>query len=186
MRSLAEEGDLRLRVAEEADIPLLARWRSDPRVLEFYSGRDRPLDAAGVRAHYFERGDEPPTDRVEEYTPCLVEEGRQPVAFVQFYRLRPSDARTFGYAADGRSFGLDLFVGDPTHWGRGLGSRILRLAVRFLREEKGARRVVADPRAGNPRSIGALEKAGFRKARRLPQHEVFEGVARDCWLMEWP
>lgn len=184
---MGSHADLTLRGAEESDIPLLARWRSDPKVLEFYSGRDRPLDEEGVRRHYFARADEPGSPAgVEEYQPCIAELAGRPVAFVQFYLLRRSDALDFGYPSSERSFGIDLFIGAPELWGKGLGTRILVLTRDFLVREKAAKRIVADPRADNFRSIRALERAGFRKVRVLPGHEVFEGVVRDCWLMEYP
>ena len=41
-----------LRPLAESDFPLMARWLSDPRVLEWYHGRDRPLDVDAVAAQY--------------------------------------------------------------------------------------------------------------------------------------
>ena len=186
MAVLCTEGRLTLRSAEEVDIPLMARWRSDPGVIEFYSGRDRPLDEAGVRRHYFARSDEPLIGGVEEYQPCIVEVDRRPFGFVQFYRLRPTDAIEFGYPLSERTFGLDFFIGDTALWGQGLGTQLIALAVNYLVVEKHAKRVVSDPRVDNPRSVRALEKARFRKVRKLPNHETFEGSSRDCWLMEYP
>ena len=48
---------------------------------------------------------------------------------------------------------------------------------------EGAQRVVIDPRVENLRAIRCYEKAGFRKARRLPRHERHEGRWCDAWLM---
>lgn len=186
MTTICSAGHLTIRAAEETDIPLIARWRSDPRVIEFYSGRDRPLGEAGVRRHYFDRSDVPPAGSVHEYQPCVAEVDERPIGFVQFYRLRPADSEEFGYRLPERTFGLDLFIGDPSLWGQGFGTLLIILTVKYLATEKGVKRVVADPRADNPRSIRALEKAGFRRVRKLPAHEKFEGALQDCWLMEYP
>lgn len=184
MDVIAQASDLLIRAAEEGDVPLLARWRSDPRVLAFYSGRDRPLDEEGVRRKYFGQGTDPSATKVEEYQACLVEQESNPVGFVQFYRLLEPELASFELPRDERVFGLDLFLGDPANWGHGLGTRVIGMTRDHLRGARRATRVVADPRVENPRSLRAFEKAGFRKTRFLPAHEAFEGRPCDCWLVE--
>ncbi len=39
-----ERGDVGLRTLEPSDAGLLVKWLSDPVVLEFYEGRNRPHD----------------------------------------------------------------------------------------------------------------------------------------------
>lgn len=186
MRRLRALPGLVLRAAEPGDIPLLARWRSDPRVLEFYAGRDRPLDERGVRERYFGRRRDPATGRFYEFRACVAENDEGPVAFLQYYRLPVADARLFGCSSGDRAFGVDLLIGPPALWGRGLGSRLLSLARDYLIETRRATRVMADPRAENRRSVRAFEKAGFRKRRLLPARAIHEGARQDCWLMEYP
>jgi aminoglycoside 6'-N-acetyltransferase len=185
VKVLAYAPGIVLRSLEERDVPIMARWRSDPRVIEFYSGRDRPLDEERVRRHYFGRSSELARS-VEEYQPCIVEMEGHPVAFVQYSLLPPEEARKFGYPLTERSFGVDLLIGNPRLWGKGLGTRVIELTRDHLLEVRRAKRVVADPRVDNPESVRAFEKSGFRRVRRLPNHVVFEGVPRDCWLMEHP
>lgn len=186
MRVLASAAGLLLRAAETTDVPLLAKWRSDPQILEFYGGRDRPLDENAVRKDYFRRRRDPATGRFFEYRPCIVEVDQAPVAFVQYFRLPIQEAALFGYPSNERTYGLDFFIGDPVLWGKGLGPRVIELARDFLCEMRGASRVVADPRVDNPRSVRALEKARFRKIRVLRARELHEGAPRDCWLVEYP
>jgi len=186
MALLRSAPGLRLRTVEPADVPLLARWRSDPRVLELYAGRDRPLDEEGVRARYFRPHRDPTTGRFYEYRACVAETGSGPVGFVQYYRLPRGDAELFGCPPEERAYGVDLFLGEPTLWGRGLGSQVLALVRDHLVERRDARRIFADPRVENLRSVRALEKAGFRKVRVLPARSVHEGIRSDCWLMEYP
>ena len=186
MRILGSATGLLLRAAETTDMPLLAQWRSDAQILQFYGGRDKPLDEKAVRDHYFGRRRDPATGRFFEYRPCIVESDRGPIAFVQYYRLPVQESALFGYPPEDRTYGLDFLIGDPSLWGKGLGTRIIELTRDFLCEMRGASRVVADPRVDNPRSIRALEKARFRKVRILPARELHEGIRRDCWLVEYP
>ena len=185
MQVLRSEGGLLLRRAGASDVPVLARWRSDPRVLEFYGGRDRALNERGVRDRYFVRHRDPDTGRYYEFQPCLVKRDARPVAFVQYYRLPKFEQGLFDDAPGDLTYAIDFFIGEPALWGQGLGTRMIGLVRDYLLEHRGARRVVADPRVDNPRSVRALEKAGFRKVRVLPGREVHEGGRRDCWFMQF-
>jgi len=58
--------------------------------------------------------------------------------------------------------------------------------VKYVRENLGANQIIMDPQAWNTRAIRCYEKAGFRKLKWLPNHELHEGQWRDCWLMVFP
>lgn len=62
---------------------------------------------------------------------------------------------------DCRHASIDIFLG-PQHQGRGLGSDALRLAARWLFEERGHHRLTIDPARANHRAIRAYEAVGFR------------------------
>jgi len=183
---LRTESDLELRTARRTDVRQLSRWLTDPRVLAFYGGRDRPLTPTAVVRHYFRRRRDPATGRFYEYQACIVERSGKPVGFVQYYRLTKGEARLVGPSGSARTYGIDLFLGDPALWGTGLGPSVIELTRDYLREARAATRVIADPRADNVRSVRAFRKAGFRQVRLLPQRELHEGVLHDCWLMEYP
>jgi aminoglycoside 6'-N-acetyltransferase len=175
-----------VRRVELGDVPVLARWLSDPRVLEHYGGRDKPLNEAGVRAHYFQRRRDRVTGRFYEYHPCIVELDGRPIGFVQFYRWPASEIVALGYSPVERTYGIDLFLGEPELWGKGSGTRVVEIVRDHLIEKREARRVVLDPGTENTRAIRAYEKAGFRKIRVMSSQEMHEGKVRDCWLMEYP
>ncbi|HYF94185.1 MAG TPA: GNAT family N-acetyltransferase [Symbiobacteriaceae bacterium] len=162
-----------------ADIAAMARWLSDPRVLEFYEGRDRPHDEELVRQVFIigMAG----TDEVA----CIVEYEGRPLGYVQFYPLDEAGLREYGCSPGLFTYGMDQFIGEPAYWCRGLGTAMIRLVVDHLVRERGAQRVVMDPVVSNGRAIRAYEKCGFRKVRVLPQKEYAEGCWHDCWLMEY-
>lgn len=187
MKVLWSTPDLVLRALEDRDIPLLARWRSDRRVMDSYAVLRGRVSAAQVRSLFFRdaRSRDPATGRFYEYRSCIVEERGTPVAFVQYHRLRTSDAQLLGRPSDEHSYEVDLFVGEPELWGKGLGSKIIALTRDHLRSHRGAVRIVAVPYADNARSIRAFEKAGFRRARTLPGAYAAQGRG-DGVLMEFP
>lgn len=170
--------DLALRRLAAGDAPLLARWLSDPRVLAFYEGRDRPFDEAAVRATFLDRNDD------GDVTQCIVLHQAAPIGFLQFYPLDAASRAEYGYAADLRAFGMDQFLGEPDRWSQGIGTRLVAGVAAHLIAAYRAEIVTVDPRIDNPRAIRCYEKAGFRRARLLPRHELHEGCWRDCWLME--
>ncbi|MHB0886637.1 MAG: GNAT family N-acetyltransferase [Bacillota bacterium] len=176
-------GDRNLRIRrmsdDPADVTLMSGWLTDPRVLEFYEGRDRPFDERLVREKYAPRTEGGPV------VPCIIEEATagSPIGYIQFYPVGPAEAPEYGLGEAAGVYGLDLFLGWPEEWGKGLGARTLRLMLAYLFQTREARRVVVDPHVGNPRAIRAYEKVGFRRVKLLPAHEWHEGRMVDCWLM---
>lgn len=172
-----QETDLALRRLIPDDAPLLAKWLSDPRVLEYYEGRDRPFDEAAVRAKFIARNE-------SAITQCVVLYQGAPIGYVQFYPLEDADLAEYAYPPGIRAFGMDQFIGEPGQWGRGIGTRLVAGVAQHLISTYGAQRVTLDPHRDNPRAIRCYEKAGFRIVRLLRQHELHEDAWRDCWLME--
>lgn len=172
---IVDEGSLRVRHLVEADAPLLVRWLSDPRVLEFYGGRDRPYDVGSIRQSFFNE---------EPITRCMVEWQGRSIGYLQFYEVPPSEMTEYGYRADEPVYGMDQFIGEPELWNRGIGTRTVAAVARYLKASR-ALRVVTDPETWNVRAVRSYEKAGFRKVRLLPKHEWHEGQMRDSWLMEY-
>jgi aminoglycoside 6'-N-acetyltransferase len=62
---------------------------------------------------------------------------------------------------DYRHAGLDIFLA-PEFQGRGFGPRALRLAARWLIDERGHHRLTIDPDRANERAIRAYAAIGFR------------------------
>ncbi|MBI4219965.1 MAG: acetyltransferase [Chloroflexi bacterium] len=162
------------------DYVLMAKWLSDPAVLEFYEGRDKPFDLKQVKAKFGSRA--MGKDRV---VPCIFEINGIAAGYVQFYPHDDEAMAEYELEAGLTAFGIDMFIGNTALWGRGIGPRVLRALARYLVRERGATVITLDPHASNERAIRAYEKAGFAKHKMLPAHELHEGEWRDCWLMVW-
>lgn len=171
----------RLRDAD-ADYEAMARWQSDPRVLEWYGGRDQPLSLGSVTAQYGPdaRGETP-------LTPNLILRDGAPAGYLQYYPVEGGERAKYELESDGtdprRIYAMDLFIGEPALWGSGIGGAVINAVTAFLIAELGADLVVIDPRVANHRAIRCYEKCGFRIVNRLPAHELHEGRHDDCWLM---
>ena len=176
--TVAQREELAIRRMRDGldDYTLMSGWLSDPRVLEFYEGRDNPFDPAQVRDKYGPRA------RGEDHVvPCILEFEGRAIGYMQYYPVL--DGSEYEIEDDEDVFGVDLFIGEPDLWDRGIGTRAVKVLVEYLLGEIGAARVVIDPAVTNARAVRCYEKSGFRRVKLLPRHELHEGTRRDCWLM---
>jgi aminoglycoside 6'-N-acetyltransferase len=173
--------ELTFRPITDADVPLLARWLSDPLVIEWWYGVTHPFDEEMVRKEYLD-GADPDTDH------AIVELDGVPVGFQEWYPLlacEPADVAKFenlGVSVDG-GFGIDQFVGESKLHNRGIGSRLVRAMSDWLLAERGAVVVGTAPVIENARAVRAYEKAGFRPVGVMPEFDELDGEQRDCLLM---
>lgn len=175
---LFHNGALGIRTLEPEDAALLAKWLSDPAVLQYYEGRDRPRDMELVRKHFYEE--------IDDNTPCIIEFNSTPIGYLQFYEIDDDEKEEYGYAGkSGKIYGMDQFIGEIAYWNRGIGSQLIKDTVDYLIGHKEAAIIVMDPQAWNARALRVYEKNGFVKKKYLERHEWHEGEYRDCWLIEY-
>jgi aminoglycoside 6'-N-acetyltransferase len=128
----------------EKDAGLLLIWMSSPHVQPWWT----------------EDGSTP-EDEVEEAlgficsddgAAFIIELNKRPVGYIQYYHYGPDQPEG--------ALGIDLFIGDVSLTGEGLGPQSLRQFGDDLLT-KGATRLVIDPASSNDRAISAFRKAGF-------------------------
>ncbi len=134
-----------IRAVAEADLPLIAGWRAQPHVTQWWGEPDVEPEA--------EKLGDPNID------PWLVEFDGRPFAFLQDYRVHAWNPHPFSYLPP-RARGLDLFIGEADMVGQGHGQRFLRQHVEAL-FARGVPAAGADPHPDNLRAQRAYEKAGF-------------------------
>ena len=170
-------GDLAVRELTIADEPTMSRWLTDPRILDYWGGRDHPLDIAGVHQEFFL---EPDNNAIQ----CIVDYRGEPLGYIQFYAAEDEiKLNNWHVPVEQHVWGIDLFIGEPDYWGKGLGTELLIATVAYIRRTYHPDKVVIDPKADNARAIRSYEKAGFRIAKLLPHYEFHEGHYTDNWLM---
>lgn len=175
---LFQADELSVRLLEPEDAALLVKWLSDPRVLKYYEGRDRPHDMELVRHNFYEDHD--------EVAQCIIQYRNNPIGYIQFYVIDAEEVEEYDYTDySGPIFGMDQFIGETDYWNQGIGSSLIQAMVNYLGVHKGASKIVMDPQAWNARALRVYEKNGFRKKKFLENHEMHEGKLRDCWLMEY-
>ena len=157
----------------EADIELLIAWRADRRVNEWYGG----LEEATPEALRVDWDDEAWCER------GIIELESRPVGFVQWYPAEAETAAQYRLPPGPRYWGIDIFLGEPSLFGQGIGTQVVRMLSNQLLDEHIADIVVIDPHQRNKRAIRSYEKAGFVYSHDLPAHEVQDGITYDGVLM---
>lgn len=158
------------RPLEEGDVLVLHGWLNEPHVVETYGlGRRPTQEETSAEVLPRVRGEVPTRPYV-----LLVDD--VPSGYVQTYRVLDHATYAAEIGVTDEAHGMDLFLGDPSLVGRGIGSAAIR---RFVEEvifaDPAAVAVVADPPSTNPRSVGAFRKAGFRTWRRIVPTEPGTG-----------
>lgn len=146
-----------LRAPDRDDIDTFVRWFNDARVTRFLS-MDSPLSRA-AEEQWFDR--------------MLASQGKDAYHFVMCLRENGERLGTIGL------FGMDLkhgsavmgiAIGEPSNWGRGLGTDALRALLDFGFGTLRLDRITLDVYAFNDRARRSYEKCGF----------VLEGTARQA------
>ncbi len=174
------EGPVSLRPLTPEDAPLLLRWLTDSRNLEYWEGPGTVFTPERIQEDFYQDG--------WNASQCIIQYEGRDIGYMQAYELDEEMFREYQYPyTPERVFGIDQFIGEPELWGKGIGRRFIGLLCRWLHEARGAKAVVLDPHGDNPRAIRCYEACGFRKVKLLPKHELHGGEMVDCWLMakEW-
>ena len=178
---LAGDGDLVLRRMRAGDLPLMARWRSEPHVRRWWEmdGDPVPYTVEDAREDYG-----PDLEPGAQTTAAIIVMANRPVGYVQWYRWSDyPEAAEMGVPEDRDAFGLDIFIGEADVVGTGVGSATVDLACRTLFAERNASCVALLTALDNEPAQRAYEKAGMRKVRHALDTDIKDGKRVESWLM---
>jgi len=91
----------------------------------------------------------------------------------------------------GRDAFVGLGIGETEYWGKGYGTDVMNVLLRFAFTEINLRRVTLSVFEYNPRAIRSYEKAGFRHEGYLRNflnraghrwNEIYMGILREEWM----
>lgn len=117
---LISHGHLTIRLLTIEDKKVLAKWMSDPTVLQYYQGRDEPLDMEKVTEIFYD----PDTEDIQ----CIIEYDGIPIGYIQYYLLDEESRQIYDYHDTTEIiYGMDQFIGEPAYWNRGIEESALYL-----------------------------------------------------------
>ncbi|PFG13414.1 GNAT family N-acetyltransferase [Bacillus sp. es.036] len=170
MHPIIKNGDVSIRYLKDGDGKYLLKWLTDPAVLTYYEGKDRPYTYEKVLEDFFLDDDE---------TRCLVLFKNTPIGYIQFYLMIEVDGITLPTS----TYGMDQFIGETSYWNQGIGKILVQSVVYYIETTLKGSMIVMDPQKWNERAIRCYEHVGFTKVGVLPNHEYHEGKWNDCFLM---
>jgi aminoglycoside 6'-N-acetyltransferase len=178
-------GDERIKVRQlrdrAEDYALFAKWLSDLDVCEYYEGRSKPFDYDMVLEKFQERarGVDPVIVGIIEYDGIAI-------GWVQYYIAEPGEYEELD-AVDiskyEKRYGIDIVIGVPAFWNKGIGTRVMALLNEYLFEHEKADMILIAPQAWNKRAIRCYEKAGFRQVKIIKDMELHDDELVDGVLM---
>ncbi|MBQ8200892.1 MAG: GNAT family N-acetyltransferase [Clostridia bacterium] len=166
---LARNGSIALRRLsnDDSDIQLLYQWLSDPKVTAHVYAEGVPWTYEKVCAAFGRK-----VLAADSVTACLILRNDQAVGYLQFYPVRRD---SYLCSADlikklRGAYGVDMFIGVPSLWRKGLGSAALRALEDCLRS-RGAGKLCADPAADNEPGLRFWPKAGFEPLEVIEDYD---------------
>jgi len=163
------------------DYTLLAKWLSDPVVLDYYEGRSNPFDLEKVMEKFAHRA------RGEsQVIPCIIEYNEKAIGYIQYYKASFSE---YGVTelADIQKFvqpyALDVFIGETNYWSKGIGTKAIQMLIKYIFEIKNADIIFIDPQTWNKRAVRCYEKCGFKAVKIIEKRELHDGEYKDSLIM---
>ena len=115
-----EKDEITIRDFTETDLPLMFKWLTDKRVLEYYEGRDVRFTMDTLSAHFLEE--------IPDGFRMIIEYKKSPIGYAQAYQLSGELFDEYDYPDDGHIvFAMDQFIGEPKYWSKGRGSAFLKI-----------------------------------------------------------
>jgi aminoglycoside 6'-N-acetyltransferase-1b/aminoglycoside 6'-N-acetyltransferase-2 len=95
-----------------------------------------------------------------EHESWMITLDERPIGFLQSYNAGRASG-DWWLDEDTSTRGIDLFIGDESLIGRGIGPAIVRAWVEKVFVDETVTSIIVDPHPDNARSIRCFEKAGF-------------------------
>lgn len=153
------------------DLHVMTTWLQTKEILEFYGDIHSPFTHEQVRDKYG------PRVRGEGVvSPFIVELDNTPIGYMQQYPIQADEQKAYGHSTLQVIYGIDQFIGDPTLFSKGIGTKMVLQFIELIQQTTDADLIIMDPEISNTRAIRCYEKCGFSKVKTI------NNAAH--WLME--
>ena len=151
---------LSFRELGRSDFPLLQKWLAAPHVAVWWN---EAFDLESLETHYG-----PAIDGREPVYLYVIQHDSAPIGWIQWYRWRDFPEHASRLEAGDTSAGIDLAIGEVEMTGRGLGPAVItEFGRNYIFSHDDIDAIVADPAAGNARSVRAFRNAGFEIVKTI-------------------
>lgn len=149
-----EEIKLRILNNSEDDYKLLEKWYQREEVYTHFE--QRKLNYEEVKKKYY------PRTKLDSKIPVfMIEYNDTPVGIIQYQAIDDENKKLYALNID-NSFEIDIFIGEPNLYNKGIGRKSINLLSNYLFKEKKANAIVMCPLKENKNAIKCYENCGFK------------------------
>lgn len=149
-----------LRAIEESDLPLIASWRSNPEVYEYFY-EFLPISIRQQKNWY-----EKQLSDASEINLVVAKNDKEPIGTVSIYHIDRRNRK----AEWGR-----LIIGDPNERAGGVGGEIEALVLEYCFEHLNLHKLYCEVLVENERVISLHKKFGFKEEGIFKEHAFKNG-----------
>ena len=128
-----EKVAIRLMNSTDNDMNFILRWLTNPEVIAWVYDEDAPWDIDKVKIKFARKA-----DGLGSAIPCFIMYDDKAIGYLQYYPLEEdsyifNSPETFREIEGG--YGLDMFIGEPELWDKGIGSQVIDFGKGSLEAE---------------------------------------------------
>lgn len=160
---LISKGNISIRSMQntEKDMNFLLKWLTNPQVIEWVYDEDAPWDIDKVNRKFARKA-----EGLGSAVPCFIMYDEKEIGYIQYYPVE-EDSYIFNSPDNFKKveggYGLDMFIGEPKLWDKGIGSQVISLIGDYLKTKLGVKILCVDPATDNPRAVHFWQKVGFKQ-----------------------
>jgi RimJ/RimL family protein N-acetyltransferase len=159
-----------LRALEPSDLnATYLGWLNDPEVNRYLETRFLPQTQEALQGYWQAHRDDPASPW---FAICLVGDGRH-----------IGNIKLDNFDWVNRTCELGLLLGDRSYWGKGVGTEVMRLTLRYAFDQLNMRKVVLAVYSNNPGAVKLYEKVGFQREGCLRAQIYSKGEYIDKYYM---
>lgn len=138
---------------QQEDLPLLYQWFKEPHVSTWWPVPEEGEDFFNFFLLRI---------RSKDTFPFMVLLNQQPIGYIQYYKI-DFEKHTWMPKLPLDTLGIDQFIGDPVHIGKGYGTLFIKEFIKFMvdKTQNINLTVIVDPDPTNKAAIRCYEKVGF-------------------------
>lgn len=142
----------------ESEYRTLYKWCSDCSVYKYFE--QRILSYEEIVAKYKKR-----TQKDCDIFTKIIVYKNIPIGLIQYYELDLFDKKHFELGNYNKVVNVDMFIGEPSYKGLGIGSLVIKYIGNYLINDYDC--VVLVPEVENINAIKCYEKSGFKKIKEF-------------------
>lgn len=149
-----EKLELRQLIDSNDDYKKLEKWYQEEEIYSHFE--QRKLNYKEIKEKYYPR-----TLKEAKIPVYMIEYDKIPIGIIQYQLINYENKKLYNINYN-KCFEIDIFIGELTMQGQGIGEKAINLLSKYLFKEKNAESLVMCPLKDNIPAIKCYEKCGFK------------------------